>query len=250
MLPVTVLMLVMSMITISVKAVHNECNLGAIGRDIENFKVLGHSYHLLYCKVLMPFVKEIQNRPIRLLEIGFGCGHHNHGNSALLWNKFFTSNGAKLDQYGIDLHNVNHIKCAKQFLTLYPPGSIVKDIFLGDQSDRVFMEGVIAQTGGKFDIIVDDGGHMGDQIRNSFEVLWPELENGGIYVIESLGMIPSKEMNDSFVRDILGWQDQLIGVNYNFPDSTDVGWTKFPSKKPNDLVEIHCRNQICALFKE
>lgn len=135
-------------------------------------------------------------------------------------------------------------------MTAYPPGTIVKDIFLGDQKDVPFMQGVVESSGGQFDIIIDDGGHWGEQIRASFGVLWPSLADGGVYVVEDLGMKPSKELQSSFVRDLLGWQDQLSGVNHGFPDPSDVGWTKFPSQKPRDMVEIHCRDQICAMIKE
>jgi hypothetical protein len=232
------------------RAVYGKCNLGDIGTQLANDKVLTHKYHHLYCKTLLPFINGIKDRPIRMLEIGFGCGHHNHGNSALMWHKFFTSNGAKLELWEVDMRNPEHLRCARKFLTEHPPGTVVMDVYLGDQENKDFMSDVVELSGGNYDIIVDDGGHLGEQIRNSFEVLWPALADGGVYVIETLGMMPSNSMSKSFVRDILGWQDQLIGVNHGFKDVSDVGWTKFPSKKPTNLEDIHCRNQICALLKE
>jgi hypothetical protein len=87
------------------------------------------------------------------------------------------------------------------------------------------MADVVTKSGGNYDIVIDNGGHWGAQICSSFEVLWPALVDGGLYIVEDLSMLPS---NDSFVRDILGWQDQLLGVNFEFPYKTDVGWTKFP----------------------
>lgn len=234
----------------SSKAVYGTCNLGQIGKALENDKVLHHKYHHLYCKEFMPFVNGIKDRAVRMLEIGFGCGHHNHGTSAVMWNKFFTSHGTDLKLYEVDLRVPAHEACAKKFLTEHPPGTIVEDVYLGDQGNKEFMRDVVEQSGGKFDLIIDDGGHRGQLIRNSFEVLWDHLEDGGVYIIEDLGMMPSKNMESSFVRDILGWQDQLTGVNFGFKDPTDVGWTQFPSELPKGLVEIHCRHEICALVKE
>ena len=232
------------------KALYDKCNLGQIGKALENDKVLHHKYHHLYCKEFMPFINGIKDRPIRMLEIGFGCGHHNHGTSAIMWNKFFTSNDAQLQLYEVDLKQPSHEACAKKFLTQYPPGTIVEDVYLGDQGNKDFMRNVVEQSGGKYDLIIDDGGHRGPLIRNSFEVLWDHLVDGGVYIIEDLGMMPSKRLEESFVRDILGWQDQLTGLNFKFPDKTDVEWTKFPSVLPKGLVEIHCRTEICALVKE
>ena len=45
----------------------------------------------------------------------------------------------------------------------------------------------IQQSGGDFDIILDDGGHKMDQQITSFRVLFPILKSGGVYIIEDLG---------------------------------------------------------------
>ena len=166
-----------------------------------------------------------------------------------MWNKFFTSNGASLKLYEIDLDKDTHRVCAKKFLTMYPPGTIVEDVYLGSQADKDFMRSVVQQSGGNYDIVVDDGGHRGDHIRPSFEVLWEHVNEGGIYVIEDLGMMPSKFGEGSFVRDIDGWIDQLTGMNYGFADKKNSEWTVWPSEIPKDMVEINCQLQICALKK-
>ena len=230
-----------------------KCNLRALGEALKNDKVIVHHYDLLYCAELMPFIYNIADRPIRMLEIGFGCGHHNHGTSALMWHKFFKSMGGKLDLWEVDYKDEkgNHAKCVKNFMEKHSPqGDIVKNVYLGDQGNQTFMKEVVAASGGKYDIVIDDGGHVGHQIRNSFEVLWPHVVEGGVYIIEDLGMNPSRQMADSFVRDIDGWVDQLVGLNFGFTDKKDVTWTKWPSDVPPKLLQINCRTEICSLHKD
>ena len=44
--------------------------------------------------------------------------------------------------------------------------------------------GLAALAGGPFDLVVDDGGHFGDQAHAAFGALWPLLAPGGYYVVE------------------------------------------------------------------
>jgi len=55
----------------------------------------------------------------------------------------------------------------------------------GDQADPNFLKH-IADVYGPFDLVIDDGSHIGRHIRASFEVLWDAVTPGGFYVIEDL----------------------------------------------------------------
>ncbi len=44
--------------------------------------------------------------------------------------------------------------------------------------------GLPAMLGGPYDLIVDDGCHVGDVVRRSFALLWPLVTPGGCYVVE------------------------------------------------------------------
>jgi len=37
---------------------------------------------------------------------------------------------------------------------------------------------------GEIDLIIDDGSHLNEHVITTFELLFPKLKNGGIYVIE------------------------------------------------------------------
>jgi len=105
-------------------------------------------------------------RPIRLLEIGIW-----KGGFLDVWRDYF---GPQAVIFGVDID----------------PG--VKDLEItsaqvrvGSQADRGFLESVVAEMGG-VDIVVDDGSHRCEDVLTSLEVLFPHLENGGLYCIEDL----------------------------------------------------------------
>ncbi len=57
----------------------------------------------------------------------------------------------------------------------------------GDQSDQRFL-GDLARTYGPFDVVIDDGSHIGRHTIASFAALWPAVRPGGFYVIEDLAV--------------------------------------------------------------
>src|SRR5262249_33168147 len=57
------------------------------------------------------------------------------------------------------------------------------DEFIGEQKDPVFLKQFIKQTGGEFDIIIDDGEHTSHSTMRSFVSLFPVTSDPGIYLI-------------------------------------------------------------------
>ena len=55
----------------------------------------------------------------------------------------------------------------------------------GSQSDPAFLADVAARHG-PFDVVIDDGSHLGPDVRTTFDALFGHLVPGGIYVIEDL----------------------------------------------------------------
>jgi len=55
-----------------------------------------------------------------------------------------------------------------------------------DQSDRARLGAIIAEEfeGKPLDLVIDDASHLYEQTRTSFEVLFPHLRSGGIFIIE------------------------------------------------------------------
>ena len=125
-------------------------------------------YHF-YTPVYQQWFRDLRHKPIRLLEIGVG-GYAKplHGGDSLrMWKRYFYKGMIT----GIDLYD----KSALQEGRL--------KIYQGDQTDPAFLKRV-TDTEGPFDIIIDDGSHVNSHIITSFEILFPLMPSGGIYVIE------------------------------------------------------------------
>jgi hypothetical protein len=118
-------------------------------------------------------------------------------------------------------------------------------VLLGDQSDTSVVQRWVKETdGGHFDIIIDDGGHSNLQIYNSFQVLWPTLNDGGLYFIEDLQVSRRKDKEDSqgkfIMADIIeDWIEQLMMPRR-------LGWTH---KIPRNVRWIMCQNHACVVAK-
>jgi len=104
------------------------------------------------------------HRPLRLLELGVL-----HGGSLQLWRSYFGPDAAI---WGIDINPL----CA----AVDDPDLEVR---IGSQADPEFLEGVVAEMGG-VDLVIDDGSHVAKHQRASFELLFPLLTDGGLYVVE------------------------------------------------------------------
>ena len=126
----------------------------------------GHGYTAFYARHLGPRRRSVK----AVLEIGVG-GYDpmSGGNSLRIWRSYFP--GATV--YGLDI-------CVKR---LPPEPRIV--VLQGDQSDEGLLAG-LAASHGPFDLVVDDGSHVGRHQRASFAALFSAVRPGGLYVIEDL----------------------------------------------------------------
>lgn len=57
------------------------------------------------------------------------------------------------------------------------------EIMIGDQGDEGFLRELAAHANSP-DIIIDDGGHTANQMIKTFELLFPELANNGVFITE------------------------------------------------------------------
>jgi tetratricopeptide (TPR) repeat protein len=106
-----------------------------------------------------------------LLEIGVG-GYELKtvgGASLAMWADYFT-NG-----------QITGIDVAQKQLSLNPRIKVLQ----GSQVDPRFLKAVCDQRG-PFDIIIDDGSHVPKHVVASFQILFPTLADGGLYVIEDV----------------------------------------------------------------
>lgn len=149
-----------------------------------------HGYLPHYALRFDPF----RDKPITLLEIGV-----EDGKSLRMWRDYFSQGNI----YGLDINPV----------TAFEEERI--KVFIGAQDDSDLLNSIACQAGG-FDLIVDDGSHRGKDHVASFEALWPDLRDGGWYVIEdcqSIFNVCWTQPEDKTILDVLHerWGDILTG---------------------------------------
>ncbi len=106
----------------------------------------------------------LRNRPISLLEIGV-----QNGGSLEIWAKYFPHPNALIA--GVDINP----ECLKLSYS-------DKRIWIVQGDATLPMAGL----NGQYDIIIDDGSHKPSEQIRAFELWFPRLVDGGIYVIEDL----------------------------------------------------------------
>lgn len=117
-----------------------------------------------YLEIYERYFSKYIDKEVVILEIGIS-----HGGSLEVWKKYF---GPRVKIYAIDINP----ECKKL------EDENVK-IFIGSQEDPEFLK-QITNAVPQPDIVIDDGGHTMKQQIVSFEVLYPFLKNGGIYLCE------------------------------------------------------------------
>jgi hypothetical protein len=140
--------------------------LATLAEKYETDKNTDHSYVESYEHHFNPF----RNKVISLLEIGIG-GYEDPdtgGASLRMWRDYFP----RAQIHGIDCYRKN-IKEERIH------------VHRGSQSDRFFLQDV-ANDMGDIHVVIDDGSHKNVDVIKSFQILFPLLASGGIYVIEDL----------------------------------------------------------------
>jgi hypothetical protein len=108
----------------------------------------------------------LRGAPVQVVEFGVS-----QGGSLSMWRDYF---GPQCQIVGVDIN-----PACKQF---EEPGV---RIVIGDQEDRVFLRGLAASLP-RIDILIDDGGHTMKQQIHTFEELFPQVADNGVYLVEDL----------------------------------------------------------------
>jgi len=119
-------------------------------------------YFAIYDLVLASYV----GSKVKMLEIGVS-----EGGSLKLWRNYL-GNDAVI--FGVDVDP----NCSRH------DGEFAS-VRIGSQDDARFLRTVVAEMGG-VDVVLDDGSHIARHQRASFDVLFPLLNDGGLYIIEDM----------------------------------------------------------------
>lgn len=177
-----------------------------------------------YLPVYDRFFAAYKNRPINILEIGVS-----HGGALEIYSEYFHP---KSTIVGVDIEPL-----CKQV-----EGGNIK-IFTGSQSDRAFMESLPYE----FDIIIDDGSHMQSDVRETFNIMFPKLKEGGIYFVEDLHTAYWKDYGGglrqmgTFIEDTKWMIDDINGHHVRAPG--------YPNKYTNEIKGMYITKSIVIIEK-
>ena len=114
----------------------------------------------------------------------------------------------------------------------------------GDQGDDKVLDNWIEISGGKFDVVIDDGGHQNCQIWHSFMKLWPTVKPGGLYFIE--------DMQVAKMRVYRNFTTEKCDSNLIVPEKLKIFIDEllYDVSRKSDLEFIFCQSEACVLGKK
>jgi demethylmacrocin O-methyltransferase len=192
------------------------------------------SHH--YTPHYMTHFKKFRRKSINLLEIGVGgyAKPNEGGHSLRMWKAYFR----KGNIFSIDIYDKSSLQ-EKRI-----------QIFKGSQVDRDFLNNV-ADRMGTIDIIVDDGSHINEHVLQSFQILFPRLKEGGIYVIE--------DTQTSYWKDFGGDSENLNNPKSmmtffkSLVDGLNYKEYVMPGYKPTyfdqHIVSMHFYHNLVFIYK-
>ena len=211
-------------------------------------KITSHTYQTMYGMFLVPLARNAKRigQKLKFLEIGLGCNmNYGPGKSVYVWRKLF-GDTAEIWEGEYDA------KCAKK---LKESGELKGiNLLVGDQGNSTTVNEWVATTGGKFNVIIDDGGHTNKQIKTSFDILFPKaLLPGGLYFIEDL-QVSRYDLNGvPLMADIIqSYIDQLLIPTSYLTDKRFSEYTLQQRKLypiPKDIKWILCQHEACVIAK-
>lgn len=188
-----------------------------------------------YAQHYQRHLEQFRGDEFAMLEIGIG-GYQRQGKggaSLRAWQDFFP----KAQIIGLDIQD-------KSFVD----GGRIRT-YQGSQADPELLERMNREVG-PFRLVIDDGSHRPEHIRASFEVLYPLLLDGGIYVIEDTqtsywpewgGHEDRHDRNTSMALV----KDLVDGLNYE--EYVDESYQ--PTYSDRHVVAVHCYHNLVVIEK-
>lgn len=181
----------------------------------------------------------------KMLQVGLGCDTGDGpGASASLWRNYFTD----ASEIWFAEYNVTCVNAHLPKLKAEPGVHVVA----GDQSDPFTLKRWLNETGGNFDVIVDEG-HVRTRICGSFPFLFRKaLKPGGVYVYHADPVV--QEDSNPVIDALSNWL-QYMGLKRGSKLSKcGNGWRTrknifMPFEIPGMSKSVECSYGICAVTK-
>ena len=143
--------------------------MDALSTLAEKYKTDKGLWHHGYTPIYNDYFERLRHSKITLLEIGIGGYEYpdKGGESLKMWSEYF-ANGYIV---GIDVFDKQGLN--KGRVATHKASATDKDAISN-----------IIKAISKPNIVIDDGSHINTDIIESFEIIFPHITDGGIYVIE------------------------------------------------------------------
>lgn len=133
-----------------------------------------------YFEIYHQHLSAFRNNSPVVLEFGVS-----HGGSLQMWKHYF-GKGSQI--YGVDI-NPGCKEVEEEGIS----------VLIGSQDDQNFLKSLTMLVP-KPDIIIDDGGHTMNQQKSTFQILFPHLQNGGVYICEDTNTSYKVQYGGGYLR--------------------------------------------------
>jgi hypothetical protein len=206
-------------------------DLTEIGRRCGTDKATEHRYTPHYEHHLA----HLRDETFTMLEIGIG-GYYEAGQggeSLRMWRRYFQD----AEIVGLDFID-------KRFVA----GPRIS-VYVGDQTDPEILHRIFEEKG-PITVVIDDGSHHPEHVRATFEMVFPLLADGGIYVIEDVQTSYWPKWGGSVDRNdptttMAMVKDLVDGVNW--VEFLDEGYS--PSYTDLNVRGIHAYHNMVFIEK-
>lgn len=206
-------------------------DLTGLAQEFGTDKWGAHRYTPHYQRHLARF----RDRRFTLLEIGIGGADKPDvgGESLRMWKWFFP----QAEVVGLDIFDKSFVDEPRVHT------------YQGSQVDPGVLERIIEERGAPL-VVIDDGSHRPEHVRETFRLLFPLLPDGAVYAIEDIQTSYWPQWHGSLDRDSketsMGLVKQLVdGLNYE--EFLDEDYQ--PSYTDTHVVGVHCYHNLVFIEK-
>jgi len=200
----------------NIKLENDERTLKQLVNNEKTDKNTTHSYLELYQEILSPKKNTAKN----ILEVGIGYPGDN-GGSIKLWNDYFVN----ANIYALDIQHINDIWDEiknKDRINL---------ITSVDAYDEVFFKKTFLDKNIKFDMMLDDGPHTLESMKQFIKLYSQIMDEGGILMIEDVASIDWIDELKSVVPENLKKYIQIYDLTANKGRYDDIVFVINKNKK-------------------
>lgn len=186
-----------------------------------------HWYTLIYDQLF----DHLRDGPVNFMEHGLLSGQ-----SAEMWSGYFRHPQVRL--HFVDINDYGYRPTDPRIHICFGNAGASQDMFCPNGAYTV---------SGPLDVIVDDAGHIATQQMDAFDIGWPMVKPGGMYIIEDCHSVHSPQLSNThlniieyFGRIACAMQDEKGALGCAAPD---------PGNPWHSILSIEMRRGLIIVRK-